>query len=98
MRTVPRVIVEVPLAEIAPRKTSRPKVEEFRRLMAGGYIFPPVKLSRLPDGGPYRWRVSDGGHRVAAARALGRPTIKARVWLSEEELASLGEGPLVDPS
>ncbi|HXG41833.1 MAG TPA: hypothetical protein VNL95_03815 [Dehalococcoidia bacterium] len=85
---MPRVIIDVPLREIAPRRVSRAKVEEFVRLMQQGRVFPPVKLSRLPEGSAYKWRVSDGGHRVAAARALGRPTIKAKVWLSDEELAA----------
>jgi len=81
---VPRAIVDVPLEEIAPRRVSKAKVAEFVRLMQEGRAFPPVKLARLPDGSPYKWRVSDGGHRVAAARALGRKTIKAKVWLPEE--------------
>ncbi len=88
-RRMPRAIVDVPLSQIAPRRVSRAKVEEFVRLMRAGRVFPPVKLARLPEGSPYRWRVSDGGHRVAAARALGLATIKAKVWLSEEELAAL---------
>jgi ParB-like chromosome segregation protein Spo0J len=85
---MPRAIVDVPLSEIAPRRVSKAKVEEFVRLMRAGRVFPPVKLARLPEGSPYKWRVSDGGHRVAAARALGLATIKAKVWLSDEELGS----------
>jgi ParB-like chromosome segregation protein Spo0J len=83
---MPRVIVDVPLEEIAPRRVSKAKVAEFVRLLEGGLVFPPVKLARLPPGSPYKWRVSDGGHRVAAHRALGRKSIKAKVWLPEEEL------------
>ncbi|MCS7276944.1 MAG: ParB N-terminal domain-containing protein [Dehalococcoidia bacterium] len=86
---MPRAIIDVPLDDIAPRRVSRAKVEEFVRLMQEGRIFPPVKLSRLPEGSPYRWRISDGGHRVAAARALGRRTIKAKVWLTDEELEAI---------
>jgi len=89
---MPRAIIDVPLAEIAPRRVSRAKVAEFVRLMQQGRAFPPVKLARLPEGSAYRWRVSDGGHRVAAARALGRATIRAKVWLSQEELAALRGG------
>jgi len=82
---MPRVIVDVPLEEIAPRRVSKAKVAEFVRLLEGGLVFPPVNWPVSPPA-PYKWRVSDGGHRVAAHRALGRKTIKAKVWLPEEEL------------
>ncbi len=81
---VPRVIADIPLEDIAPRRVSKAKVAEFVRLMQEGRIFPPVKLASLPKGSPFRWRISDGGHRVAAARALGRKTIKAKVWLPDD--------------
>ncbi|MBO0705439.1 MAG: hypothetical protein J2P39_08970, partial [Candidatus Dormibacteraeota bacterium] len=53
----------------------RDRRERIARIAAGGVDLPPVDLVLLGE----LYFVRDGHHRVSVARALGRPTIVARV-------------------
>ena len=74
-----RVIREIPLSLInTDRRTNAAKVDSYASLMRSGVRFPPVKLQNVVGG----FRISDGGHRVAAARLLGIKSIRARFFLN----------------
>ena len=89
-RLVDRGVQEVPLSRIRgslgrdrefsraffPRsEASRERWEAVRALAVGAQGFPPVELYRVGDVD----FVVDGHHRVSVARALGSPSIEARV-------------------
>lgn len=83
-----RVIVDMPLRLIQTgRHVNQAKVRGYIADMFLGAIFPPVKLyKRRFDRAEELWIISDGGHRVAAARWLGRETIRAKCWLTTDEM------------
>ncbi len=76
-----------------PRHDSlRERWEDVRRLAEGPRGFPPVDLYQV--GGVYF--VVDGHHRISVARALGAPTIEARVREYPVSIALDPEADLAD--
>lgn len=51
------------------------RLERLKQLMQGGVTLPPIQLYQVKD----EYYVLDGNHRVAAAKALGRDQIEARI-------------------
>lgn len=67
----------VPLNKIEPPSTwSVEKAKAIEEAMASGKSLPPVRLLRTESG---RYTITDGNHRVAAARAAGHTHIPAIV-------------------
>lgn len=67
----------VPLSKIEPPSTwSVEKAKAIEEAMASGKALPPVRLLRTESG---RYTITDGNHRVAAARAAGHTHIPAIV-------------------
>ncbi len=76
------VIQKIPLASISRDPSIQPRTEQsqetiddYARLMAGGYVFPPVVI--VQDG--VMCLLVDGFHRVAAAEKVGAVEIDAQV-------------------
>lgn len=75
---------EVPLADIIADKRYQPRVEmdkaivtEYAKQMAGGDVFPPIRVIRLASDG--KLYIADGFHRYYAAKKLNRKTIAVEI-------------------
>lgn len=78
-RDVPLAAVEV-LVDLQLRaKTCESTVADYAQDMRDGDEFPAVRLFSEGENGAARFFIGDGNHRVLAARACGRETIRARV-------------------
>ena len=76
-----RTIQEIPLSQVnRDRHYSLGKAVLYAVYMDNGVEFPPIHVARV-EGMNYLWRICDGGHRTAAARMLGRSTIRARFYV-----------------
>lgn len=86
---------DVPLDEIDTSNRKRPVSEKaVAALIASveelGFIKDPVDLRRVRHQGG-KLRLLAGGHRVEAARQLGRETIRADIWDCSDDWAELLE-------
>ena len=76
-----RTIQEIPLSQVnRDRHYNLTKAFVYALCMDNGAEFPPIHVARV-EGEDYLWRICDGGHRTAAARMLGRSTIRARFYV-----------------
>jgi hypothetical protein len=79
----------------ALQQTERPGrfvVEKYVEWVRRGSAIPPIRVLETERG---TLRVTDGHHRIAAAQALGRRTIKAWVTLTVALLESGSTVPVV---
>ena len=68
-------------------------VDKYAEWIAQGYEMPPVVAIRLPDGS---LRISDGHHRILAAKKAGLKSVKVWVMSSDNSKYSLPDGTIVE--
>ena len=69
MLTVERAMLPPDSPASGPHETDAGKIARYAAAMAGGAVFPPVRLVRYDD----CLMIIDGHHRVAAGRVAGVP-------------------------
>jgi hypothetical protein len=52
-------------------------VRRYATMLRAGKKAPAISIFKLPRGGPFRYHISDGAHRISAAKREGRTTIDA---------------------
>ena len=64
-----------------PQPLDQRKVDEYRQKIRAGGIAPPIQVSRLSEG---LFRIQDGWHRLAAARAEHRQFVRCELIKAPE--------------
>ena len=79
--------MQVPIHRIAPLTSAyrcRPDaVRRYVTMLREGQKAPPIALIKQRPHGCYRYRVSDGAHRLRAAKRVGRTTIEAVIMAAD---------------
>ena len=84
-------VVEIPVEAIVNNNMAHPqpldnrKVDLYRQKIRAGEAAPPIQVSRLSDG---LFRIQNGWHRLAAARAEHRQFIRCEIVPAPEQQAS----------